>query len=169
MKSAGVRPDVPVKNAYTLYMFSSREDTASISTSATVPPTEQDIILEPPRRRRGRPPRSEPIEIVKLSVPGSLHQALTKEAEATGSSVASYILRRVTERSPPRIVPAVNVRQWDSLRRMFEDLAGRILQAAPAGLEPEDVARNLLELSQEVRKLRLVLVNAESSDDSEDP
>jgi hypothetical protein len=137
-------------------MFAAPEDTASISTSATVPPTEPCRILEPPRRRRGRPPRSEPIEIVKLSVPVSLHQALTKEAEATGSSVASYILRRVTE-------------QWDDLRRRFENLAERTLQAAQAGLEPAAFAKDLVGLSQEVRKLRLVLVNAESSDDSEDP
>lgn len=150
-------------------MFAAPEDTASISTSATVPPTEPCRILEPPRRRRGRPPRSEPIEIVKLSIPVSLHHALTKEAEASGATVASYILRRVSERSPPRIVPAVNVRQWDSLRRMFEDLAGRILQAAPAGLESADVARNLVALSQEVRKLRLTLVDADSLDDPENP
>jgi hypothetical protein len=169
MKSAGLRPDVPVKNAYTLYMFASCEDKVLTSAATTVPPAEQDIIHEPPRRRRGRPPRSEPIENVKLSIPVSLHHALTKEAEATGSSVASYILRRVTERSPPRIVTAINVRQWDSLRRLFEELAGRIIQASPAGLKPEVVAQNLLELSQEVRKLRLTLVDADSHDDPENP
>jgi hypothetical protein len=150
-------------------MFASREDNALISTSTPEPPTEPGRILEPPRRRRGRPPRSEPIEIVKLSVPVSLHQALTKEAAATGATVASYILRRASERSPPRIVRAVNVRQWDSLRRMFEDLAEKALQATQAGLEPADVARNLVALSQEVRRLRLTLVDADSLDDPENP
>jgi hypothetical protein len=119
--------------------------------------------VAPERRRRiGRPPRNEPVKIVSLSISLSLHKALSEEAKVAGLRTASYILSRVTEASPPRIIPALNVGQWDGLRRQLDDLTTVFRRAHEAKVVPDSVEEKMVNITEEIRRLRLLLLGIEA-------
>ncbi|MCM0018753.1 MAG: hypothetical protein NBV67_02050 [Tagaea sp.] len=78
-----------------------------------------------------------------------------------GLRTASYILSRVTEASPPRIVPTLNVEQWDALRCQLDDLTTMFRRAYEAKLMPESVEEQMTKVTEEIRRLRLLLLGIE--------
>lgn len=137
-------------------------------TSAAIPdqvdqlPTAETHAVAPEKRRRiGRPKRSEPVKVVSLSVPQSVYRSLKHDATLAGLRTASYILSRVTEASSPRIVPALNVEQWDGLRCQLDDLTTVFRRALEAKLMPESAEEKMTEVTEEIRRLRLVLLGIE--------
>lgn len=156
--------DVPVRSSYIGVM------TRAILEEAPNQLDEPPHAVTPEKRRRvGRPPRNEPVKIVSLSVPETFHKTLSSEAKSAGMRPASYILARLLQASPPSIIPALNVEQWSGLRHLLEEIAKELSQCRKANLVSDQIEANVAHLTEEVRRLRLLLLGIEAKNDPKDP
>lgn len=122
---------------------------------------------EAPRRRRGGRPKGDPaavrVETIGVRVSADEYAALKVKAEAMGMTPAQWLREAaLTRRLPSPPVPAVNLAEYAELAR----LAGNLNQLARLGNSggPVSVTDSLLvELVDEVRRLRLGLIGAERS------
>ena len=120
----------------------------------------------PPRRRGGRPkgdPAAVRAETIGVRVSADEYAALKVKAEAMGMTPAQWLREAaLTRRLPSPPVPAINLEEYAELAR----LAGNLNQLTRRVnlSEPVVVTDSLLvELSDEVRRLRLGLIGAERS------
>lgn len=149
--------DVPVRSSYIGVMTSAIPE--ELPNQLDDPP---HAVTPEKRRRVGRPPRNEPVKIVSLSVPETFHRSLSSEAKSAGMRPASYILARLLQASPPCIIPALNVEQWNGLRHLMEEIARELSQSREANLVSDQIQADVAYLTEEVRRLRLILLGVKA-------
>ena len=120
----------------------------------------------PPRRRGGRPkgdPAAVRVETIGVRVSPDEYAALRVKAEQMGMTPAQWLREAaLTRRLPSPPVPAINREEYAELARLAGNL-NQLTRLANTG-EPVTLSEaTVAELSEEVRRLRLALINAERS------
>lgn len=126
------------------------------SSSSLVDPAEQS---QPGAKnhRGGRPRRAEPVRQVKIRIPEGRFREIEAAAEIQGLSISSFVLMRLSESRPQKVVPAINVEQWKKLQMLTE-----VLRSFKESLRDTEAtsAEMFDELIELIRHVRLKLLDA---------
>ena len=158
--------DVPDRSVYNERMINQNSHQSVNQSNQFTVPAEASTANAPMSRRIGRPRRKELIKHVKLTIPLSEYEKWSDEAEVGRMSLATYLLWRLDKGKPPSIVSCLGIQQWAGLQGLLGALASEVKQGVEVGLMPKDILAAFHELTAEVRRLRLLLVDAAGKDDS---